>query len=171
MKEIFKFTFIASLVLSVASAAKAFVVFAPVILILQALGLGGVAIYDSSRPPLTQQQEFVKYMEPQLIRIVTDAYSRHDLASVQNGFSETVGSLRSFRSQLRTRLTADRAMSAAAFDAAYGTDSAPNYCAVAQAALTAHFVSEANGFLIRSPSDADWAQAESRRALYGTCGF
>jgi hypothetical protein len=97
------------------------------------------AIYQASRPPMTELEHFIYWEQPAETAEWVHWQQKGSFAGAE-GDTKVGRGLQLFRNDLRTALVErTRRMSTADFEARYGTDQAPNFCAISKEAIAATF--------------------------------
>jgi len=110
--------------------------------VVYAVGFAAMAaagIYQASRPPMTELEHFIYWEEPAETDQWVHWQQKGSFRGAEGGTRIGRG-LMLFRDDLRTALVERTGrMSAADFDARYGTDQAPNLCAISKEVIAATF--------------------------------
>jgi hypothetical protein len=125
---------------STASPAKA-QVFTPAYVVFAAgfTALFGSGIYQASRPPMTEIERFVYWQQPADTDEWVHWQQKGSFAGAE-GNTKIGRGLLVFRNDLRTALVERIGrVSAVDFEAIYGTDQAPNFCAISKELIAATF--------------------------------
>jgi hypothetical protein len=109
--------------------------------------------YLGAQPPMTELQSFIYYEIP--AEADEWVYWQRQGAFAGHEQETRIGQhLLLFRDELRRDLVESRRITAADFESRYGTDSAPNFCAISKATIAATFAVRHGG----APADYDVAK-------------
>lgn len=94
--------------------------------------------YLGAQPPMTELQSFIYYEIP--AETNEWVYWQRQGAFAERERETSIGQhLLLFRDELRRDLVESRRITAAEFESRYGTDLAPNFCAISKATIAATF--------------------------------